>query len=290
MGFSEELLYELGSSMSMEDNLGIGTEMHKQGTAIDFVQRVFILPHRTGTTVSNPKSQTSLSGIMVKSYKATPTSDDLDDALNALDLDTNVFAEEEEEEVVGLVAVRQNGDETAGLTTASPDSNEPGKISSTLPLLFAVLAGLLVVLVLLLLLSAWNLWWVLLLVVLGVVVARTQMPAEETFQAKKEIKRIGKHQQRGKNWLQRKANKVTTFLSAEAKNAAGGYDDVQFLDLGVGRLVIVRDLTNGQYHTWMGVWGEWRVWDLPGDVPAAIHQRLWDRSRSRSSAVDGNVV
>ena len=109
--------------------------------------------------------------------------------------------------------------------------------------------------------------------------------------AKKEIKRIqrGKHlpdNQRGKKtWFQKKVTNVKTFLSSEAKDAVGGYDDVLFCDVGFGVLVLARDLTNGKYFSWLGFLGEWRVLDLAPETQAKLHQWLWKRSSTSASTV-----
>lgn len=221
--------------------------------------------------------------------------DDLDLALNSLDVDTNIF-----DEPVGDAdepATQLNPNESSGLIVAQNNECElTWQERKIVPyaLLLVALGGAANVIVCVVMDVVR--FWIPLLVVLLVVglIARLCVPPRESFNAKKEMKRIkrGKHldesqqqeqQNIRKNWLGKKVNRVRTFLVTEACNAVGAYDDVQFLDVGFGTITIVRDLTNGEYFSGMGAFGAWRVLDswLSPAHRASLREWLWRKNRRR---------
>lgn len=220
--------------------------------------------------------------------------DDLDQALETLDVERNFLLDDDDvvdttNKPTGLLlphvdAEPTTDDVTGGATVSGAAECVP------LPLLVVLVVSVILVVVRFL----WfPLMIIILIVLLGVAVARTQIPPRESFHIKKEIKRIqrGKHRPQAERenskqtWLEKKVTNVTTYLTTEAKDAVGGFDDVQYCDVGFGILVVARDLTttNAKYYSWLGFLGEWRVLDsLSPETQAKLHQWLWTNSTRRS--------
>ncbi|CAB9510760.1 expressed unknown protein [Seminavis robusta] len=231
--------------------------------------------------------------------------DDLDQALDALDVERNFLDEDVEKETEPPEQPNNRADESTGLLVDGGTpveceddiSVEDGGWSPLLVALALVIAVVVVVVVVVAVIISIP-FWILVLVLLLVlfVIARTRIPPPASFHAKKEIKRIkrGKHLPQNNNnsnntdsqkktWLGKKVTTVKTFLSGEAKDAVGAYDDILFCDVGIGLLVVARDLTNGECFTWLGFLGQWRVLDLSPETHAKLHQWLWKSSNESTT-------
>lgn len=235
------------------------------------------------------------------SHQPIPTedyNDDLDQELDALDVENNQFRDEpEDDDDDEEPAVVSAQEESTGLTTTtSTATNNTTGDDDQEPLSSGILLGSVILgVVLAILLGSFGSLWILVVILLGfVVVARLTRPTKESFQVNTEIKRLGHEQQdksKGKkNWIQRNTKKVSTFLSNTAKQALAAHDDVQFLDVGIGTVAVTRDLTNGRYLTWMGVFGKWHhVSVLSQETQESLHQHLWSNARG-GRRPDPNVV
>ena len=247
-------------------------------------------------------------------HQPLPT-EDLDEELDALDIDSNPFADVGERQQGELLPNNSNERESFGpaATNASHDprqheyndnDNDSSSSSQQFILVATVVMGVLLAFVFS---SSWVLYVLLILFLGSCLAAVLTRPSLETFHAKQEIRKILQRQQqqqdttthpnptkkKTRNWFQRKSKQVQTFLTTEATQAVGGYDDLQVLDCGVGILIVARDLTNGQhYYTWMGIFGQWYSLCeyLSVDTQGALHQRLWQRSRTGTTTGRTNDI
>ena len=216
---------------------------------------------------------------------------ELDQTLDALDVDMNLFEDEpatsheeqqhHQQHVPAASELDPLTNSSAATTTATVDDDERPAISTEyLVVGLVVLATLAVVATIVMLLPSWLLVVAALALVVFLVWTRFTIPPRESFHIKQEMQRLKKQKQETTNtrtWLGKKAANVKNVLSTTTKNAVGGYDDVLFMDVGVGTLAVVRDLTNGKCYTWIGVWKEWRcvVNVLSAETNARLHQWLW---------------
>ena len=219
---------------------------------------------------------------------------ELDQALDAIDVDTNFFEDEpetshEEQQQQQHEPVSSESDPltnpTPTATTATFSGDEEATAISTKYLVmgFVVLVTLGVVVTVVTLLPSWLLIMTALALVTLLVLARVNIPSRESFHVQQEMQRLKQKKQETKSkaktsWLGKKAAAAKSVLSTTTKKAVGGYDDVLFMDVGIGRLAAVRDLTNGKCYTWVGLWKEWRcvVHLMSAETNARLHRWLWN--------------
>ena len=202
----------------------------------------------------------------------------LDQALADLDVDKN-FLDDEPNEASRLVPASSHVIENVPTaTSASP---------------WIIIGSAVVLVAVVVLVTQAILFWAPLLALLAVaaLILRSNMPPRESFHAKQQIQHISqqKDDAKGKGWLENKINRAKAYIKTEVKDAIGGYEDVEFLDVGFGTMAIARDLTSTsrKYYSWLGVWGEWRALDLPMQTKASIHQWLWKRGRASNPSQQG---
>ena len=239
--------------------------------------------------------------VLANELRTMPKKDysELDQALDAVDVDMNLFGDEpatghekqqqQQEHRVPAASELDPLTSASAITpaTTADDDATPAISTEYLVVGLVVFATLTIVVTIVVLLPSWLLVVMALALVAFLVWTRLTIPSRESFHIKNEMQRLKQTKQettKSKTWLGKKAATVKNVLSTTTKNAVGGYDDVLFMDVGVGTIVAVRDLTNGKCYAWIGVWEEWRcvVNVLSAETNARLHQWLWKHSHPAS--------
>ena len=147
----------------------------------------------------------------------------------------------------------------AAATSDEENQNSSSSANGIGPLVIGVMLGFFV------LMLVYSRFLMILIFVGIFIFLRSNIPPEESFDAKKEMQIIkrGKnlpdgHRDKPKGWFGKKLRNVTTAATTNLANAVNAYH-THFVSFGILTIATVHDVTTGEVYHWAGFMGQWRL-------------------------------